>query len=54
MEFYESLYGRFTENNTNELATYNLDLVAVKEVRFVEVCSQPADDYTFLYGNGNA
>jgi hypothetical protein len=28
--------------------------VAVKEVRWDEGGSQPADDYTFLYGNGNA
>jgi hypothetical protein len=31
-----------------------LDVVSVKEVRWVEGGSQPADDYTFCYGNGNA
>jgi exonuclease III len=36
---------------TTELAKYNLDLVAVQEVRWVKGGSQPADDYTFFYGN---
>jgi hypothetical protein len=36
-----------------ELAKYNLDLVAVREARWVEGGSQSADDYTFFYGNGN-
>jgi hypothetical protein len=39
---------------SSELAKYNLDLVAVQEVRWVEGGSQPADDYTFFYGNWNA
>jgi exonuclease III len=38
----------------NELATCNLDLVTVKEVRWDKSGSQPADDYTFHYGNGDA
>jgi exonuclease III len=38
----------------SERARYNLDLVAVQEVRWVEVGSQPAEDYTFFYVNGNA
>jgi len=38
----------------SKLPNYNLDLVAVQEVRWVEGGSQPADDYTFFYGNGNA
>jgi hypothetical protein len=36
------------------LAKYNLHLLAVQEVRCVEVGSQPADDFIFLYGNGRA
>jgi len=37
-----------------KLVKYNFCLVAVQEVRWVEGGSQPADNYTFLYGNGNA
>jgi len=37
-----------------ELAKYNLDLVAVQEVRWNEGGSQTADNYTVFYGNGNA
>jgi hypothetical protein len=36
-----------------KLAKYNLDQVAVQEVRWAEGGSQPADNYTFFYGNGN-
>jgi hypothetical protein len=32
---------------------YNLDLVAIQEVRW-DKSSQSANDYTFFYGNGNA
>jgi hypothetical protein len=38
----------------SKLANYNSDLVAVPEVRSIEDDGQPADDYTFFYGNGNA
>jgi hypothetical protein len=38
----------------SELAKYNLDLVAMQEVTVVEGSSQPADNYTFFYGNGDA
>jgi len=38
----------------SELAKCNLDPVAIQEVRLVEGGSQPADDYTFLYRNGNS
>jgi hypothetical protein len=31
----------------------NSDVVAVQEVRWVKTGSQPADDCTFFYGNGN-
>jgi hypothetical protein len=37
----------------SELAMYNLDLLAVPNIRWVEGGSQPADDYTIFYGNGN-
>jgi hypothetical protein len=37
----------------NELANYNLDLVAVEEVGWVEDGSQPLDNYTFFCENGN-
>jgi hypothetical protein len=36
-----------------KLGECNLDPVAVQQVRWVEDGSQPADGYTFLYGNGN-
>jgi len=32
----------------------NIDLLTVKQVRWVEGGTQPADDYTPSYGNGNA
>jgi hypothetical protein len=38
----------------SKLAKYNFDLVAVRQVRRVESGSQPADDHTFFYVNGNA
>jgi hypothetical protein len=40
---------------TSELAKimYNLDLVAVQEVRWVEGGSQPAEYYTLFCGNRN-
>jgi hypothetical protein len=37
-----------------ESAKYSLDLLAVQEVRWDNSGNQPADDYVFLYGNGNA
>jgi len=37
-----------------ELARYNLDLVAVQEVRWNKAGGQPAVNYTFFYRNGNA
>jgi hypothetical protein len=37
-----------------KLTKYNLDLVAVQEVRWDNSNSEPADDYTFFYRNGNA
>jgi len=38
---------------TSELAKYDLDLVAVQEVRWVEGDSQPANNYIYFCGNGN-
>jgi len=38
----------------SELGKYNLDLVAVQEVRGNKVGCESADYSTFLYGNGNA
>jgi hypothetical protein len=35
------------------MAKYNSDLEAVQEVRWDKDGSQPADDYTISYGNGN-
>jgi hypothetical protein len=37
-----------------KLAKYKLDLVAVQNIRWDEGGSQPADDYIFFYGDGNA
>jgi hypothetical protein len=36
-----------------ELENYYLDLVLAQEVRWDDGCGRPADDYTFLYTNGN-
>jgi hypothetical protein len=38
----------------SELAKYNLDLLEVQEVRWVEGGCQTTDCYTFCYGKGNA
>jgi hypothetical protein len=38
----------------SELAKYNLDLVAIQEVRWEEDDSQLTDEYIFFYGNGDA
>jgi len=42
------------ETVASKLTNCNLDLVGVQEVIWVEGGSQPADDYTFFCGNGNA
>jgi hypothetical protein len=42
------------KTESSKLAKYNLDLVAVQKVSWVEGGSQPADDITFFYGNENA
>jgi exonuclease III len=36
-----------------ELARYKLDLVAVQEVRWEGGYTEPAGEYTFVYGKGN-
>jgi hypothetical protein len=36
----------------SELTKYNLDLVTIQQLRWVEGGTQPAPDYTFFYGNG--
>jgi len=41
---YESPSSWFSENRATGLTKYELDLVAV-QVRWGEVCSEPADDY---------
>jgi hypothetical protein len=38
----------------SKLAKYKLDLVAVHEARWDSGGIEPADNYTFLYRNGNA
>jgi hypothetical protein len=37
-----------------EILQYELDLVAVQEVRWDEGGIEPAGEYTFFYGKGNA
>jgi len=37
----------------SKLAMYKLDLVAVHEIRWNNAGSEPADGYTFFYGNAN-
>jgi hypothetical protein len=39
---------------TGELTEYKLDLVGVQEVRWDKGGTEPAGDYTFFYGKGNA
>jgi exonuclease III len=39
---------------SGELAKYKLDLVGVQEVRWDKGGIEPAGNYTFFYGNGNA
>jgi hypothetical protein len=38
---------------SRELAKYKLDLVRVQEVKWDKGGTEPADIYTFFYGNGN-
>jgi exonuclease III len=38
----------------SELTNYNVDLVAVQEVRWENDGIEPADDHTFFFGNGCA
>jgi exonuclease III len=38
---------------SRELARYKLDLVGVQEVRWEGSGTEPAGEYTFLYGKGN-
>jgi hypothetical protein len=54
MEFKKSLYGTFTHTVAKQLSKYKLDLVGVKEVRWDRGGTEPAGEYTFLYGKGNA
>jgi hypothetical protein len=37
-----------------ELSKYESDLLGVQEVRWDKGGTEPADDYTYFYGNGNA
>jgi exonuclease III len=39
---------------SGELTKYKLDLVGVQEVRWDKGGTEPAGDYTYFYGNGNA
>jgi hypothetical protein len=39
---------------TSKLLKCTSDLLAEQEVRLVEGCSQSADNYKFVYGNGSA
>jgi exonuclease III len=39
---------------SRELAKYKLDLVGVQDVRWEKDGAEPADNYIFFYGNGNA
>jgi hypothetical protein len=50
----ENGYEIGTWNVRSELAKYDLDLVAVQEVRWVEGGNQSADDYTYFYVNVSA
>jgi hypothetical protein len=39
---------------SGKIAIYKLDLVGAQEVRWDKGGTEPAGDYTFFYGNGNA
>jgi hypothetical protein len=42
------------ETVANKLAKYELDVVAIQEVRWGKGGSHPVDNYRFFCGNGNA
>jgi hypothetical protein len=44
---------RSLKTASRELAKKKLDLTRVQEVRWDKGGTEPADDYTFFYGNGN-
>jgi mRNA deadenylase 3'-5' endonuclease subunit Ccr4 len=52
MECYRTVQGRLTEKVARELTNYNKDLVAVQEVRWDKVSSDPAEEYGLLCGIG--
>jgi hypothetical protein len=37
----------------DEISEYKLDLVGVQEARWIVGGTEPAGEYTFLYGKGN-
>jgi hypothetical protein len=45
--------GRFTSDTIRELSKCKLDLVGVQEVRWEGGGTEPAGEYTLLYGKGN-
>jgi hypothetical protein len=50
-----SLYSSYSLKSVSRESTkYRLDLVGVQEVRWDKGGTEPADDYAFLYGNGNS
>jgi hypothetical protein len=46
--------GHVPRKVTCKLPKYKLDFVGVQEVKWDKGGSEPADDYTFCYGNGSA
>jgi hypothetical protein len=44
----------FFENVSRELAKHKLNLVGVQDIRWDKGVTEPADDCTFFYRNGNA
>jgi exonuclease III len=48
-----SLYRAGSLIVSRELARYKLDLVGLQEVRWVGSGTEPAGEYTFVYGKGN-
>jgi hypothetical protein len=51
---FSSLFVRTLKIESGELAKYKLDLMGVQGVRWDKGGTEPAGEYTFLYGNGNA
>jgi hypothetical protein len=53
MEFKKSVRAGPLVTVAEEISKYELDILGVQEVRWTRGGTEPAGEYTFLYGNGN-